>query len=94
MLLAASWLDAKAGAPAGYSSLAQVNGTHIGLLWEATTPDCVNIGRGRPPWPRGGFGGQGSSACETRGAGRRHGSPPEVPAPRARRPARAAGNWG
>ena len=53
---------------AGYSSLTQLNATHLGLLWETTTPECVNIGRGRPPWPSYGAktGGQGSSACKTR----------------------------
>ena len=61
-------VNVSVGEEFGYSSLTQLNSTHLGLLWETTTPDCVNIGRGRPPWPSYGAatGGQGSSACKTR----------------------------
>lgn len=52
-------LNVTVGEQFGYSALTQVNETHLGLLWETTTPDCVNVGRPA------GIGGSGSSACKT-----------------------------
>lgn len=56
---AAAKVNVTIGGQFGYSSITQINSTHLGLLWEGTTLDCINVGRPT------GIGGQGSSACRT-----------------------------